>query len=274
MTSFAIGDVQGCFHSFQALLHKIEFNSDRDHLIFAGDIINGGAHSLEMAKWIIDHSGGVSAVLGNHDIHFLGVCEGVQSLGGRDTLKALLDSTVAEDFREWLLKQCFFKKWESWSLSHAGILPEWTLAEAETQSDRLMETLRGNQRSTFLESYRKPFPLLLKDVQSNEEHQRFTLSAFTRMRACEPDGSLNFSFNGLLKDLPDSLVPWFRARENTSETPIVFGHWAALGNHTENHCYGIDSGCVWGNGLTAFNLETKERITVPTKKADIVSVSS
>ena len=76
-----------------------------------------------------------------------------------------------------------------------------------------------------------------------------------------------------MAELPDPLVPWFRLRENASETPIVFGHWAALGNHTENHCYGIDSGCVWGNGLTALNLETKERITVATVRADTESTS-
>ena len=71
MTSFAIGDVQGCFDSFQALLDKIEFSAERDHLVLVGDLINRGAHSLEMAQWILEQGSAVSAVLGNHDIHFL-----------------------------------------------------------------------------------------------------------------------------------------------------------------------------------------------------------
>jgi len=269
MTSFAIGDVQGCFDSFQALLAKLEFDSKRDHLVFVGDLVNRGTHSLEVAQWILEQGSAVSAVLGNHDVHFLALVEGATTSNKFDTVDALLASSIALDFRDWLLAQCFFMKRNDWQVAHAGIFPEWTFAKAQNQSDSLMETLRGANRAEFLKSYREPFPLRLQDIQSEDEHHRFALSAFTRMRCFELDGSLNFGFNGELDQLPESLEPWFRLRENSADTPIVFGHWAALGNHTENHCYGIDSGCLWGRGLTALNLDTKERITVATVPSDL-----
>ena len=52
MATFAIGDVQGCFYSFQDLLDKISFvNSRHDDLWLVGDIVNRGKFSLETLFW-------------------------------------------------------------------------------------------------------------------------------------------------------------------------------------------------------------------------------
>ena len=49
---YAIGDVQGCFNSLNALLKKINFNIDRDRLYFLGDVVNRGNKSLETLRFI------------------------------------------------------------------------------------------------------------------------------------------------------------------------------------------------------------------------------
>ena len=36
---------------------------------------------------------------------------------------------------------------------------------------------------------------------------------------------------------------------------LVFGHWAALGYFRAPGIYALDSGCVWGNRLTAIRLD-------------------
>ena len=66
MATYAVGDIQGCFHSFQALLKKIHFNPSEDKLWLVGDLINRGSGSLEVLRWVFDHQSSVFTVLGNH----------------------------------------------------------------------------------------------------------------------------------------------------------------------------------------------------------------
>ena len=47
---------------------------------------------------------------------------------------------------------------------------------------------------------------------------------------------------------------------------IIFGHWAALEGKTNlDNIIGLDTGCVWGNKLTAIRLEDKKLYQVRRK---------
>jgi bis(5'-nucleosyl)-tetraphosphatase (symmetrical) len=56
MANFAIGDIHGCFHTFNSLLEKISFNNNSDMLWLVGDIVNRGKNSLEVIDWCFKKS--------------------------------------------------------------------------------------------------------------------------------------------------------------------------------------------------------------------------
>ena len=43
----------------------------------------------------------------------------------------------------------------------------------------------------------------------------------------------------------------------------MFGHWSALGLKVTQRLAALDSGCVWGGGLTALRLEDRALFQVP-----------
>lgn len=73
MATYVIGDVQGCYDELQLLLQKINFDIQKDKLIFAGDIINKGPKSLETVNFIMSLGDSAQVILGNHEILFLAV---------------------------------------------------------------------------------------------------------------------------------------------------------------------------------------------------------
>ena len=71
MSSYVIGDIQGCFDELMLLLEKINFDPKKDELIFAGDLINRGPKSLEVLEFCLANKDSIEIVLGNHDIYSL-----------------------------------------------------------------------------------------------------------------------------------------------------------------------------------------------------------
>lgn len=80
----------------------------------------------------------------------------------------------------------------------------------------------------------------------------------TRLRLCTADGRMEFSHKTGPHEMPPGFMPWFDVPGRASAgTPIICGHWAALGLHTRKDLLSIDSGCVWGRSLTAVRLEDR-----------------
>jgi bis(5'-nucleosyl)-tetraphosphatase (symmetrical) len=79
------------------------------------------------------------------------------------------------------------------------------------------------------------------------------------MRLCTADGKMEFSHKGKPVAVPRGYTPWFSAPRRVSRsTPIIFGHWAALGLYTESNVYALDTGCVWGRELSALRLSDRK----------------
>ena len=86
MSTYAIGDIQGCFGSLQSLLERCAFDPAKDRLWLVGDLVNRGPRSLETLRFVRDLGPAAITVLGNHDLHLLMVAEGFGKRGKDDTL--------------------------------------------------------------------------------------------------------------------------------------------------------------------------------------------
>ena len=69
MSTYVMSDLHGCYDEFQNLLETVVF-SDRDQLIFAGDLIERGPKNYEMLRWLEEKPENVITVLGNHEYEF------------------------------------------------------------------------------------------------------------------------------------------------------------------------------------------------------------
>lgn len=59
-------------------------------------------------------------------------------------------------------------------------------------------------------------------------------------------------------------TPWYS--EYSGEKVVLFGHWPAPEPRWGKNAIGLDTGCVYGNKLTAYILETGEFKSVPARR--------
>ena len=88
---------------------------------------------------------------------------------------------------------------------------------------------------------------------------RVIINYFTRMRYLSEDGSLKLDLKS--KTAKKGYIHWFhQTKENLkNKQNIIFGHWASINGETNiDNIIGLDTGCVWGNKLTAIRLEDKK----------------
>ena len=130
MATYAIGDLQGCFYTFNKLLEKISFNTTNDELWLVGDILNRGQNSLEVVDWCYNNRQNIKLVLGNHDLHFLAIAFSLKNLSERDTLSKLLSSDKLKSYIDWLLSIPLLYENDDYLMTHAGLLPSWRKDDA------------------------------------------------------------------------------------------------------------------------------------------------
>jgi bis(5'-nucleosyl)-tetraphosphatase (symmetrical) len=94
---------------------------------------------------------------------------------------------------------------------------------------------------------------------ADRDRLRFIINALTRMRFCTADGQIDIHIKGPPEQGKDRFRPWFMHEKRASRhVRVIFGHWSALGYFNGEGVVALDTGCVWGGGLTAFNLDANE----------------
>ena len=264
MTRYAIGDVQGCDQELRALLKKIGFNADRDRLWFVGDLVNRGPGSLATLRLVRALGDNAVVVLGNHDLHLLALAHGSERRRKSDTLDEVLAARDRTALLEWLLSRPLAHAEGTDLMVHAGLVPQWSVALALQLAAEVSRALLRNPRQLFEHMYGNE-PDRWEEDLAGYERLRFTINVLTRLRLCTADGRVDVAIKGEPPPPPSPLRPWFEHRERASRTArVIFGHWSALGLVQKAGVVGLDTGCVWGGSLTAFDLdEPRAPLAVP-----------
>ncbi len=258
MATYAIGDIQGCFSALQRLINQIQFDPGKDRLWFVGDLVNRGPDSLRVLRYIKGLGPVAMTVLGNHDLFLLAAWAGVATLRPTDTIQGILDAPDCKDLLEWLRRQPLLHREGRQVLVHAGLLPQWTVAEAETLAREVEGHLQGSEATTFLRAVFETKGIQWSDNLTGIPRAVAAIKVLTRLRVCKDDGTMDSAFTGPPDMAPAGYHPWFTVpNRRHGEATIICGHWAALGLHIEEKVLALDSGCVWGRDLTAVRLEDR-----------------
>lgn len=264
MATYAIGDLQGCFTTFLRLIDLIRFDPAQDKLWLVGDIVNRGPDSLSLLRHIKQAADSMIMVLGNHDLHLLMVAAGIAKKHSGDTLQAILDAPDRDELLHWLRHQRLFHAEGPYAMVHAGLLPSWSISQAEQLAHEVESTLRqDNYQELFAQMYGNE-PHYWREEWTGYQRLRVIINAMTRMRICTPEGVMNFAFKGAPQSIPSGYLPWFNLPQRASQKhTIICGHWSALGLYVTDHLIALDSGCVWGGQLSAIRLEDREVFQLP-----------
>ena len=263
MATYAIGDIQGCEDELRRLLDRLRFDPGRDLLWFAGDLVNRGPGSLGVLRLVRSLDSSSVVVLGNHDLHLLALAEGNTKNSKKSNLDAILAAPDRDELLHWLRHRPLMHHdgRRGFTLVHAGLPPQWTLAEALACARELEDTLRGPGYRDFLFAMYGNEPARWSRDLAGMDRLRFTTNCLTRLRYCTADGTLALKEKGTLATRPGHLIPWFQCPERrTQGDRIIFGHWSSLGYWDRDNVWGIDSGCLWGGSLTAIRLRRKRPI--------------
>ncbi len=271
MATWAIGDLQGCHAPLMRLLGRIGFDPAQDRLWLVGDLVNRGPASLEVLRWVRSQGDAVISVLGNHDLHLLARASGRLTPRGRDTLEPILQADDRDELIDWLRRRPLAHHDPELDalLVHAGVPPTWDVATTLAEAARVEKVLSGGDWRDLMAVLYGDKPDRWSPGMSGYNRLRFTINALTRMRFCRADGSLDMKAKGPPESTRGILVPWYEHPQAAwGATRVVVGHWSALGCTRRDNLVTLDTGCIWGRGLTALRLDVTdaEPVTEPCRR--------
>ncbi|MEK9650286.1 MAG: symmetrical bis(5'-nucleosyl)-tetraphosphatase [Gammaproteobacteria bacterium] len=268
MSTYVIGDVHGCFQTLVKLLTKINYKEGADNLFFIGDLVNRGKFSAEVLEFCITHDG-IDSVLGNHDFLFLKL---INENKKYKPLQKALEHPQKEIFYQWLIKRPLLaEKYigeKRFILVHAGIPSFWTTNEAIQMATKASNFIQKDPLNSILAIWGNE-PRIWSPNLTQEQQIRFSVNCFTRMRFIGKNGEMDL--NNTSTEAKTGYKKWFDAFDFKKENiTIVFGHWASLNGKTKTpSAIGLDTGCVWGNRLSALRLEDQKTFSVKVLHEDI-----
>ena len=263
MATFAVGDVQGCFEELQDLLGEIGFSRSRDRLWFVGDLVNRGPRSLEVLRFVKALGERAIVVHGNHDLHLLTLAAGHAKRRDDDTFDDVLAAPDRDELLDWLRFRPMLHVEDEYLMVHAGLLPSWSVDQAQDLAAEVEAELRARRYRLFLAELYGSRPDAWDAGLRGMDRLRVIVNAMTRMRFCSADGVMELRVKGEVEQAPPGFMPWFEVPgRKTRGVAVICGHWSALGLKLKRDLLALDTACVWGGALTAVRLEDRRLFQV------------
>ena len=255
-----IGDVQGCCGALDRLLDTIGFSPSRDRIYLLGDLVNRGPQSLQTLRRLRSFGDSAVCLLGNHDLNLLAVAQGVRQPHRADTITEILDAPDRAEWLAWLRQRRMAVHEHGWLMVHAGVVPQWDVAQTLALAGEVEQLLRGDALAVFLHQMYGDTPARWSEALTGAERLRFIVNVLTRTRFVAADGTLDLHTKDGADGAPPGFQPWFEVPgRRTAGTPIAFGHWATLGLINRPDLLALDTGCVWGRQLSAMRIDGGRR---------------
>lgn len=263
MTTFVIGDLQGCRPKLTELLERIQTVCPNPKLIFVGDLVNRGPNSLATLREVRALGDTANVVLGNHDLHLLAVANKIRKPHPSDTLDDILNAPDRDELLDWLRHLPLALYEDGHLMVHAGVPPQWSAQQTLALAHEVETVLRGPDWVEFLKQMYGNEPARWDDALTGTDRLRCIVNALTRIRFCTADGTMDLTASkGVETALPDHM-PWFDVPgRKTDDVTVVFGHWSTLGLMLRPNLISLDTGCLWGGQLTAVSLGERTVIQV------------
>jgi bis(5'-nucleosyl)-tetraphosphatase (symmetrical) len=267
MSTYAIGDLQGCLDQFEALAKRLP---DAHRFIFVGDLVNRGPQSLATLRRVKQLSDADRALtlLGNHDLHLLAAAAGIRPLHADDTLQEILGAPDRDELLAWLRARPLAHREEGILFVHAGVLPPWDADTTLELAAEVTRRLAASDHDAFLREMYGNEPARWSDMLTGHDRLRCVVNALTRVRLVDADGAMLLKHKDSSAKAPPGALPWFEhPARATRGTPVVFGHWSTEGLVMRENLIGLDTGCVWGGRLTALRLSDRALFQVDCPQA-------
>ena len=264
MSTYVIGDIQGCYKEFKNLLSEINFNKNKDTLWLAGDLVNRGPRSYDVIKYIMDLEHKAITVLGNHDFYLLATYYKLDPWPHNNNIfEDILANKDSDEIINWLRNQkiIHIDNNLNYILVHAGIYPKWNLKNTLMLANKIEYLLKSDDCKKFIKTLWSNEPNKWNENLNIEEKLIFSVNVFTRMRYLNKDLSLDFEKKINPKNNLSELSPWYEYDNDIYKRyKLIIGHWSTLGFQEKNNFISIDTGCVWGNKLTAIKISQDKNI--------------
>lgn len=265
-----VGDVHGTRDALEKLLQEVKFNkNDGDHLILVGDVINKGADNPGVIDLAVKLQ--ASAVRGNHDNAVLDAASQTRLKNGEWTEAATLVPAGAEETQDEAkplgVQDAQDPQAEEQSAPQRKPHKPVTVQTAASLSIAQLKWLAAlplilqiDLPSTATSTTTKlvvvhaglvpGVPLEQQDPHAVMHLRSLSSAESGGFQAVEEDGEEGWA------------AAWERAQEALPEserTMVVFGHDARRKLQVRKYSVGLDTGCVYGNQLSALVVTATEK---------------